>query len=148
MLVPFSLMDYLEERGSYCNPNGVSLLLLEDTAIHVACDYPGVELGRGQALEIVFIYSEAETLMEALGVRSEPALEALAPETLLAAYENGRMYLSCLVERNCLAGVLLFQKLRVGLRARDESSHVVHFVAEDLRFGEDYVTYTAKYFGL
>ena len=123
-------------------------MLLEGTGVHVACHYPGVVLREGQALEVISIYSEAEAAMEALGVRSRGALDAVTPEDLLRAFENGRMYLSCLVERNRMAGVLLFRKMRAGLRARDESSFAAHFVTEDLRFGEDYIAYTEKYFGL
>jgi hypothetical protein len=97
---------------------------------------------------VVCLYPDEEACKDAVCAGSKIELNQVAPLTLLRAYEEGLMALSCLVTRGREAGALLFRKRGGTICAVDEDRDESHTVNSDLRLGEDYIAYTKAYFHL
>ena len=144
----FSPIELLEDRGEFSNQHGVSIMLMDEHGVHVACDYPDTPCPDGYSLEIVKMYETEEAFLSGMRIASKIALNAVTPQDMLRKYEEGDMDLRCSVGKGRIAGVLVFHKCREVLLATNEDSGQHHQVDQDMHDGADYIAYTVAHFHL
>lgn len=148
MLKPISPREFLIDRGQFTNSQGVSVMVLQDDSVHLSCDYPDVRRREGVTLEIANLYATVDEMINCLNVRSKIEFNAFTPLDMLQKYLAGTMKVFCMVEKNRRAIALAFHMVKESLIATNEDSSWSHRVDEDLRFGDDYISYTEAYFNV
>ena len=156
-IYPHPLVTFLEgNSNSYLNHRGVETHLFVNRRLSISSSYPGSEI-KGIKLYKVFadVWPFLELFpMSAMGYvesigedHCRELLEEISPEQCLDYFEQGKISVACLDEKE-FTYELLFTKDPTGMRAEEEDSGKIFRVENKFSRPQDFISYTKEVYGI
>jgi hypothetical protein len=143
-----AVYDFMDKRlGIYVNPYNVEIILDEEDAISVSCNWPGQVVQEPFFIELEYDSSTIDEFVTAFGITSIRHIGAIKPALLMELYGKGQVVIFSAINNPPFLYSLHFRKQHNKITVK-ESNNKVSAVNELLETPKDFITYTLQHFQL
>jgi hypothetical protein len=144
-----AVYDFLDKRlGFYTNPHDVEIILDEDDAISVSCNWPGAPVDEPFFIELEYDRSSIDEFIKVFGITTVKHIGAIKPEGLMELYKKGKVVIFSAINTPPASYYSLhFRKQHDTITAKASNNEVsaVHALLETPK---DFFIYTLQHFQL
>ena len=143
-----AIYDFLDKGlGIYINPHQVEIILDEDDAIHVSCNWPGDPVQEPFFIELEYYSSTVEEFVRVFGITTVRQIGAIKPEVLMELYRKGKVVIFSAISTPPFFYSLYFRKQHNTLTAT-ASNNIASAVTALLETPKDFMIYTRQHYQL
>jgi hypothetical protein len=143
-----AIYEFLDKRsGIYLNPHNVEIILDEEDAISVSCNWPGEAVQGPFFIELEYDSATIDEFVTVFGITSLKHIGAIQPALLMELYRKGQVVIFSAINNPPFFYSLHFRKQHntITAKASDKVELAVH---ELLETPKDYIAYTLQHFQL
>ncbi len=144
-----AVYDFLDKRlGFYTNPHDVEIVLDEDDAISVSCNWPGAPVDKRFFIELEYNPSTIDEFITVFGITTVRHIGAITPEGLMELYRTGKVVIFSAIHTSPASFYSLHfrkQQNTITVKASNNQESAVNALLET---PNDFFTYTLQHFYL
>ena len=145
-----AVYDFMDKRlGIYVNPHHVEIILDEEDAISVSCNWPGEAVAAHDPffIELEYDSSTIDEFITVFGITSLRHIGAIKPALLMELYRKGQVVIFSAINTPPFYYSLHFRKQHNTITAT-ASNNTASAVHETLETPKDFIAYTLQHFQL
>ena len=128
-----AVYDFLDKRlGVYMNPHQVEIILDEEDAISVSCNWPGDPVAEPFFIELEYDCPTIDEFVTVFGITSVRQIGAIKPEVLMELYRKGQVVIFSAINNPPFIYSLHFRKQdnTITATASNNEASAVHALLE------------------
>lgn len=143
-----AVYDFLDKRlGFYTNPHQVEIILDEEDAISVSCNWPGAPVIEPFFIELEYDPSTIDQFVKVFGITKISHIGAITPAVLMELYRKGEVVIFSAVNTPPFVYTLHFRKQKNILTATT-ANKAASTVTALLETPKDFMNYTLQHYQL
>jgi hypothetical protein len=143
-----AVYDFLDKRlGFYINPHHVEIILDEEDAISVSCNWPGAPAIDPFFIELEYDSRTIDEFVKVFGITITNDIGTITPELLMELYRKGEVVIFSAINNPPFFYSLHFRKQHNKITATN-ANHAASAVTALLETPKDYMNYTLRHFQL
>ena len=143
-----AVYDFLDRRlGFYTNKHHVEIILDEEDAISVSCNWPGAPVVEPFFIELEYDPSTIDQFVKIFGITTISHIGAITPEVLMELYRKGEVVIFSAINNPPFVYTLHFRKQNNTITAK-AANKTASIVTALLETPKDFMNYTLQHYQL
>jgi hypothetical protein len=143
-----AVYDFLDKRlGFYTNPHDVEIILDEDDAISVSCNWPGAQAIDPFFIELEYDSRTIDEFVTVFGITTTNHISTITPALLMELYTKGEVVIFSAINNPPFFYALHFRKQHNTITAKN-GNQAASAVTALLETPKDFMNYTLQHFQL